>query len=114
VVAVQLDLKTMGFTYEKWGAVQTCQAGDWIVENNGDTYTVDRESFARTYQSISPGLYRKVAPVWAEQANEAGSISTKEGVTHFQVGDYLVANEETGGDGYAVTAAKFQEMYEPA
>ena len=35
VVAVQLALETTGFTYRKWGGVQTCKAGDWIV-NNGE------------------------------------------------------------------------------
>ena len=54
VLAVQLDLETAGFTYEKWGGTQTCKAGDWIVNNAGDTYTVDRDSFARTYRATSP------------------------------------------------------------
>jgi len=36
VAAVQLDLDTKGFTYEKWGSTQTCKPGDWIVSNDGD------------------------------------------------------------------------------
>ena len=59
VVAVQLDLETTGFTYKKWDDTQTCKRGDWIVNNNGDTYTVDSESFARTYKSNGPGTYRE-------------------------------------------------------
>jgi len=43
VVAVQLELETDGFTYRKWGGTQTCKAGDWIVNANGEFYTVDRE-----------------------------------------------------------------------
>jgi hypothetical protein len=43
VVAVQLDLETDGLTYQKWGGTQTCKAGDWIVNNDGDVYTVDRD-----------------------------------------------------------------------
>jgi hypothetical protein len=46
VVAVQLDLDTDGFTYQKWGIVQRCKPGDWIVNNDGDYYTVDKETFA--------------------------------------------------------------------
>lgn len=114
VIAVQLDLDTGGFTYRKWGAVQTCKVRDWLVNNGGDTYTVDQETFARTYQSVGPGLYRKVAPVWAELTDRAGSIRTKEGETHYEAGAYLVFNQEDGGDGYAVSAAKFRELYEPA
>ena len=66
VAAVQLDLDTKGFTYQKWGGTQTCKPGDWIVSNAGDTYTVDRESFARTYRATGHGGYVKVAPVYAE------------------------------------------------
>jgi len=114
VLAVQLALDTPGFSYQKWGATQKCQAGDWIVDNAGDVYTVNRDSFANTYRRISPGSYLKVTPVWAEVAAGAGEVRTKEGTTHYRAGDYLVFNEESGGDPYAVSADKFAEMYERA
>ena len=114
VVAVQLDLQTAGFTYRKWGGEQTCKPGDWIVNNDGDVYTVDRETFTGTYRAASPGLYQKVAPVWADVADQDGAIRTKEGLTHYQAGDYLVFNGEQGTDGYAVKAASFEAMYQPA
>ena len=76
VVAVQLDLETDGLTYQKWGGTQTCKAGDWIVNNDGDVYTVDRETFARTYGAVSSGIYEKVAPVWARLAEQPGQIAT--------------------------------------
>ena len=59
VAAVQLDLETRGFTYQKWGSTQTCKAGDWIVNNDGDVYTIDRDTFARTYRADSPGSTRR-------------------------------------------------------
>ena len=111
VVAVQLNLDTAGFTYRKWGGEQTCKPGDWLVNNGGDVYTVDRETFARTYRAADPGLYRKIAPVWAEVADHDGSIKTKEGITHYKAGDYLVFNDRKGRDGYAVTARSFKAMY---
>ena len=114
VAAVQLDLDTGGFTYRKWGGTQTCKAGDWVVNNDGDVYTVDRDTFARTYRAVSPGLYEKVAPVWAEIAEHPGQITTKEGVTHYQAGAYLVYNDPDGKDGYAVDAEAFEKMYVPA
>jgi hypothetical protein len=114
VVAVQLALDTAGFTYRKWGGIQTSKAGDWIVNNEGDIYTVDRATFERTYRQVEKGVYVKITPVWAEVAREAGSVQTKEGVTHYQAGDYLVFNEEQGGDAYAVSADKFEAMYELA
>lgn len=113
VTAVRLSLDTDGFTYRKWGAEQRCKQGDWLVDNDGDAYTVDADVFARTYRKVSEGVYVKTTPIWAEVATEAGAIATKEGRTHYEAGDYIVFNEEHGGDGYAVTAKKFEEMYEP-
>jgi hypothetical protein len=114
VVAVQLDLETNGFTYRKWGGTQVCKAGDWLVSNDGDTYTVDRESFARTYRATGPGTYVKTTPVWAEVARTGGEIRTKEGATRYQAGDYVVFNQPDGGDGYAISKSKFERMYQPA
>ena len=89
VVAVELDLKTDGFTYRKW------------------------EVFAKTYRKISPGIYVKTTPIWAEVATEPGQVDTKEGVSHYQAGDYIVSNNEDGTDAYCISAAKFESMYEP-
>jgi len=114
VVAVQLALQTKGFIYEKWGGTQTCKPGDWIVSNDGDTYTVDRESFERTYKNLSPGLYRKTTPIWAEVAQHAGNVRTKEGLTSYTAGDYLVSNDQEGKDPYAISKASFEAMYELA
>jgi hypothetical protein len=113
VVAIQLDLDTQGFTYWKWGGEQRCKRGDWIINNEGDIYTVDAEVFARTYQHIGAGSYIKTTSVWAEVAAQAGSIPTREGESHYQAGDYLVYNDEEGNDGYCMSAAKFKTMYEP-
>jgi hypothetical protein len=112
LVAMQLALEMDGFTYRKWGGVQRCKMGDWIVNNDGDVYTVDRETFERTYRQVGVGTYAKVTPVWAMVAPEAGYVQTKEGKTHYRAGDYLVFNDEQGGDGYAVAADKFESMYE--
>jgi hypothetical protein len=114
VVAIQLDLDMIRFTCRKWGGEQTCKPGDWLVNNGGDVYTVDRDSFARTYRAESLGCYRKIAPVWAERADHSGAIKTKEGMTQYEAGDYLVFNDEEGQDGYAVTVSSFEAMYEPA
>jgi len=111
VLAVQIALDTRGFSYKKWGTTQTCRRGDWLVDNGGDVYTVNRASFARTYRRKAPGRYLKITPVWAEIAAAAGRVATKEGVTHYRAGDYLVFNEKSGSDAYAVTAKKFRKMY---
>jgi hypothetical protein len=112
VLAVPLALDIDGFTYRKWGAEQRCKRGDWLVDNDGDMYTVDADVFARTYRKVEPGRYVKTTPVWAEIATQAGAVTTKEGESHYQTGDYLVYNNEDGTDAYCVSAAKFEEMYE--
>lgn len=114
VTAVRLDLETEGFTYRKWGGIQHCKAGDFIVNNGGETYTVDAESFARTYREVSPGVYQKDTPIWAERAEAAGVIATKEGQTAYQAGDMLVFSDTERNDGYAISLERFESLYEPA
>lgn len=114
VIAVQVDLDTDGFSYRKWGGLQRCKRGDWLLNNQGDTYTVDRDSFSATYRNVSPGVYEKDAPVWARQAEAGGEIRTKEGTTDYDAGDYLVFNDPEGRDGYAMAAETFHSLYERA
>lgn len=112
VSAVQLNLDTDGFTYQKWGGTQRCKRGDWLVDNQGDVYTVDGQTFQRTYRPAGPGLYEKHTPVWAECAGQSGTIQTQEGSTAYQPGDYLVFNDPAGKDGYAMSAETFHSLYE--
>jgi hypothetical protein len=77
-------------------------------------YTVDRESFARSYRQVGPGRWLKTTPVWAEVATGPGTVQTKEGGTHYDAGDYLVFNEPEGGDPYAISRERFERLYEPA
>ena len=113
VTAIEITLDIQGFSYQKWGSLQHCSKGDWLVENDGDIYTVTAESFATTYRPISPGRYIKIAPVWAEIATHDGAIKTQEGESCYGVGDYLVYNRENRKDGYTMAADVFEKMYEP-
>jgi hypothetical protein len=112
VIAVPLDLDTEGFAYRKWGSEQRCKRGDWLVDNNGEVYTVDAAVFAETYRRIDTGKYVKPTTVWAEPIPCAGNVRTKEGTTHYAKGDYLVSNDVAGTDSYAIDASKFEAMYE--
>jgi hypothetical protein len=112
VTAVRLALDFDGFAYRKWGHEQRAQAGDWLVDNGGEVYTVAADSFAQSYRALSPGRWIKAAPVWAERATQAGSVATKEGQTAYQAGDWLVSNHADGSDAYAIAAARFEQLYE--
>src|SRR5215831_19411080 len=111
VAAVRLALDTDGLVYRKWGAEQHAKPGDWIVDNNGDVYTVDADVFARTYRQTGAGTYAKTTPIWAERADRAGSVTTREGETHYEAGDYLVSNDREGTDRYAIDAETFASLY---
>jgi hypothetical protein len=113
VAAVRLALDTDGLIYRKWGGEQRAKSGDWIVDSDGDVYTVDADVFVRTYRQTGPGAYVKTTPVWAERASHAGSAKTKEGVTHYESGDYLISNNSDGSDQYAIGAEKFEALYTP-
>ncbi len=112
VTAAKLDLKFDGFEYHKWGGKQTCKPGDWLVNNNDDIYTIDKEYFKDFYQRVSPGVFNKVGEIWAEVASQMGSVKTKEGSTEYSVGDYLVFDRQEGGEGYAIRKQIFERMYE--
>ena len=113
VAAVRLPLEMDGLVYRKWGGEQRAKPGDWLVDNDGDVYTVDAAVFERTYRRVAAGAYIKTTPVWAQQTQEAGSVRTKEGMTAYQPGDYLVSNDADGSDVYAIEREKFESLYEP-
>lgn len=111
VSAIQLAFKACELHYEKWGGQQHAKAGDWLIKQGDECYTVAADSFAKSYEQIEGNRYCKVAPVWAEVATEPGSLNTKEGSTHYQAGDYLVYNCEDKTDGYAISRKKFEQDY---
>ena len=114
VTAIRLNLEVDSFTYRKWGGLQTCKAGDWIVDHKGSVHTVDADSFARTYKQVGPATYVKQGVVWAAPASCDGVIATLEGGTHYKQGDVLVWNDKELKDGYAIRKDIFDTLYEPA
>ena len=116
ITAVQINLncgRNREFSYEKWGSAQLAKEGDWLVNNGGDCYTINQESFAKTYREVSPGQYAKTGAVWAKQVDHDGRIATKEGFSAYATGDMVVFNNEDATDGYAMSADKFDGLYEP-
>lgn len=115
VTAVQLALDMDPLVFRKWGGVQRALANDWLVNNNGDVYTVAAASFASTYHPVdpvsAPGQYIKSAPVWACEAADAGAVETREGRTAYQPGDFIVANAPDGDDRYAISRERFHDLY---
>ena len=111
VAAVQINLEMEGFTYRKWGAMQRCQRGDWLINSGNDCYTVSERSFKSTYREESPGRYVKHTLVRATIATSSGKISTQEGETSYSAGDYLIVNNDDESDCYAICANTFLDLY---
>lgn len=116
--AIQLDLSHAKLTYEKWGGEQSARQGDWLVLKDGETYTIEYESFAATCSPVegplSEGMFFKSAPVWMYVAEMDGVIATKEGTTAYAKGDAVVFNGEGLTDGYAMSLEKFNSLYTEA
>ena len=111
VVAVRLESDGDGLVYRKWRGEQRAKPGDWVVDSDGDIYTVDADVFARTYRRVGADTFVKITPVWAQRAHTGGVVTTKEGASHYEAGDYLVSNDRDGADEYAVQAQKFESLY---
>ncbi len=85
----------------------------FLIVGVEDVEGIAIQVFAKTYRRVGPGIYVKTTPVWAEVATESGTVITKEGASNYEVGDYLVFNNEDGTDAYCMGAPKFEFMYEP-
>ena len=112
IIAVQIALDTEGFTYKKWGDLQVARSGDWLVNNNGNVYTIDSEVFERTYTEVSDGVYEKTAAIWAEKAQAAGKVRSTSGFTNYRAGDFVLFNDEDRADGWAMSEKEFGRLYE--
>ena len=110
-MAVRLESDGDGLVYRKWRDEQRAKPGDWVVDSDGDVYTVDADVFARTYRRVGADTFVKITPVWAEQAPTGGVVTTKEGASHYQAGDYIVSNDRDGEDRYVIGAQKFESLY---
>ena len=75
-----------------------------------------RETVLQAFRANVPAVHAEDGCIeyGATVDADAGSIQTKEGVTHYDPGDYIVSNKEDGSDEYAVAAAKFESLYTPA
>ena len=75
---------------------------------------VSASSFSHSYEPDGPGLYRKVAPVWAFVADTDGVVPSEEGSTRYEAGDYVVFQSPEHELGWAMGPDEFTRTYEPA
>ncbi|MGQ7787939.1 PGDYG domain-containing protein [Nesterenkonia sp. K-15-9-6] len=92
------------------GAVMEAKPGDWIVDDDGQQWSVDAEVFAETYEAVSEGRYRKTGEVRARQIAQPTSLETLEGSDQLDAGDWVVQN--ASGECWGVSDARFRRRYQ--
>lgn len=86
------------------------RAGDWLVSEDGDHWTVTAEVFAQTYKPTDVhGHYRKTARVRAVRMARRFLVETLEGPVPGEANDWLVQNP--GGDAWPIDAKTFERRY---
>ena len=83
-----------GSTYQK--GARRCNVVDWLERDHADTYAIDAEVDAATYEDTGMDCYEKVAPDWAGPVSEAGQVESKEGATDYWPAAHLVPNHPAG------------------
>lgn len=109
VHATQLD-RSLSWNTDH-GSTLWGQPGDWLVETDGERWTVDGEVFQRTYEHLEADVYRKVTPVLAAKLAHPDSVESREGVVNAERGDLLVCN--ITGECWSVPACRFFQRYAP-
>jgi hypothetical protein len=88
-----------------WGTLTAQPDEDWIViQETGEEYPVKRDIFARTYEEVAPGRFRKKARSRLVQvpAGVTAILATREGELAVRHPDYVAIGAE--GEVYANAA----------
>ncbi len=96
-----------------WGTLTAHPGEDWvIVQVNGEEYPIKRDIFARTYEEVAPGRFRKTARGRLVRVPEGvvAVLATKEGELEVRHPDYVAIGAE--GEVYANSAAWVAENLE--
>lgn len=94
------------------GARLQAQPGDWELTDDGNSWTITADAFARSYQARSDGRYAKKEIVQAVRLAEPVEVSTAEGPSTGRPGDWLV--RDPVGAVWPVPDHTFRRRYRPA
>jgi hypothetical protein len=95
------------------GDVLHARAGDVrVTSDEGDTWSVDPEIFAKTYERVEGNRWRRVGTVEAQPAEYGELVLSLEGPQTAQAGDWIVRG--SGGELWTMSTEHFQRNYTPA
>ena len=91
------------------GETMQANAGDWQVEDDGETWSVRDDIFRTSYEHVAGNQWRRRGDVLARPARPGETIETLEGATTAADGDWVVRG--AGGEEWPVPARDFAERY---
>jgi len=91
------------------GATMQADAGDWLVQEDGASWSVRDEIFQSSYQHLSGHRWRRRGTVLARTAEPGETIDTLEGPTVAADGDWVVKGGQ--GDQWPVPGDVFARHY---
>jgi PGDYG protein len=94
------------------GAPMRAEPGDWeLTDEQGNRWTVEPETFARSYRRQPDGRYAKHELVDAVQLTYPLEVPTTEGVSTARIGDWLL--RDAAGAVWPVPDQQFRVRYRP-
>lgn len=93
------------------GSALSAAAGDWLVTDGAEEWTVAPDIFRRTYRRLADGRFVKQEPVRAARLDRSAEVPTLEGVARAEAGDWVLCGVD--GELWTVTDTFFRAHYEP-
>lgn len=93
------------------GSALSARAGDWLITDGVQEWTVEADIFARTYRRLPDGRFAKDAPVDAVRTDRPLDVPTLEGVARAEAGDWVLRGVD--GELWPVSDAYFRSTYTP-
>ncbi|HZC94426.1 MAG TPA: hypothetical protein VE400_27995 [Mycobacterium sp.] len=94
------------------GQTMRADAGDWEVQENGETHSVRDDIFRGSYEHVDGNQWRRSGTVSARPAQPGEVIQTLEGPTTAADGDWVVRG--TNAEEWPVPAEQFAQRYAEA
>jgi hypothetical protein len=85
------------------------RSGDWLVESEADSWSISAATFARSYEPVGDGIYRRSGNVLATRLEDAFTVRSPEGGSSGVAGDWLISNDE--GHVWIVPGERFSRTY---
>lgn len=93
------------------GSLLRGQAGDWVLLDDSDEWTITDSAFVATYRQRADGSWEKPSTVRAIRIDGPVDVETPEGISHGGQGDWLVTGRGAGA--WPITARAFARRYVP-